>query len=120
MECLKCRRETQAGEIFCPECLTVMAASPVKQDTPVILPRRETLKRGTAGKKTAKPEEIIAKLRKKLSRLRIAVAVLSVLLALCVGALGFFAYREWSRPDLGSNYSTIATESTGSAETAAP
>lgn len=112
MECLKCRRETQAGEVFCPDCLKVMAASPVKPDTLVILPRQNPRKRNIPQKKALKPDELLAKLRKSIFRLRIAVAALSVLLAVCVGLLGFFAYREWNRPNLGSNYSTIATSST--------
>lgn len=120
MECLKCRRETQAGEVFCPECLKVMAASPVKPGTPVTLPRRDSLRRPVPQKKAMKPEEVIAKLRKKIRLLLIAVVVLGLLLAASLGCIGFFAYREWTRPDLGSNYSTISTETSQPSAPAQP
>lgn len=112
MACLKCGRETAPKEVFCAECQKVMAASPVKPDTPVVLPRRDNVEKKAPPKKQSKPEEVIGKLRKSVKRLRIAVTILSVLAAILASCLGMLAYQLWQKPDIGFNYSTV-TEETG-------
>ena len=42
MDCLKCGKETEEKNVFCADCLAVMARYPVKPGTPVQLPRRAT------------------------------------------------------------------------------
>ena len=113
MDCLKCARQTQGKEVFCPDCLAVMAASPVKPDTPVVLPQRKAKTTRTPQKKLPKAEEIISQLQKKVKALWITVAVLAILLCTAVGSLAVMLYQEWSEPEIGSNYSTFSsTEAT--------
>lgn len=112
MQCLKCGRETKNREVFCPDCLEVMAAAPVKPDTPVILPERDKLAKRTPKKKQPKAEKIIAQLNKKVRRLWIAVAVLAVLFSASFGALAYLVYRDYTQPAIGSNYNTVSTETT--------
>lgn len=113
MDCLKCGRQTKDKEVFCPDCLAVMAVSPVKSDTPVILPQRKASTPRSAQKKIPKAEEIITQLQKKLKALRIAVAVLLILFTIAAGGLGVMLYQQWSEPEMGSNYSTFtSTEAT--------
>lgn len=113
MECLKCGRQTSAKEVFCDECLKVMAANPVKPDTPVILPRRDRTERRVPAKKQPKPEEIIAQLHKTIKGLWIAIAILGILLTACAGSLGVVLYQKWTQPEIGSNYSTIFSDPGG-------
>ena len=40
MQCMKCGREIQAGDVFCPECLSEMEQYPVKPGTPVHIPKQ--------------------------------------------------------------------------------
>ena len=40
MDCMKCGRETEHENVFCPDCLTEMEKYPVRPDTVVLLPRR--------------------------------------------------------------------------------
>lgn len=112
MQCLKCGRDTQDKEVFCPDCLRVMASSPVKPDAVVNLPHRAPVKKQAPAKKPPKPEAVIARLNKSVRRLRIAVAILCVLFALTTGALSFFLYQSYSQPDIGSNYNTISSDPT--------
>lgn len=109
MDCLKCGRETQKNEVFCPDCLTQMAASPVKPDTPVVLPQRIPKDRRTSQKKTVKPEELIVQLQTKVKHLWITVAVLAIALTAAAGSLAVMLYQEWTEPEMGSNYSTFAS-----------
>lgn len=109
MECLKCGRETQGKDVFCPGCLKVMAASPVKAGTTVTLPQRDKIARKSQSRKQIKPEEQIARLKSTVRRLRIAVAVLAVSLAVVAGAFVFRLAQPQDAPSLGQNYNTSDT-----------
>ena len=114
MDCLKCGRQTQTKNVFCPACLGDMSNYPVKQDTPVILPHPRNQERRLQPKPALKPEAVIAQLQLKLKRLWISVAVLAIFLTAVSGALVVMLYRQINPPDLGSNYSTFSsTEETG-------
>ena len=39
MHCLKCGKQTKSEHVFCPGCLTVMEAYPVKPDVHIQLPK---------------------------------------------------------------------------------
>lgn len=43
MNCLKCGREIEEGQVFCNDCLVQMAKYPVKPGTAVQLPSAEAL-----------------------------------------------------------------------------
>ena len=59
MGCIKCGKKTKQDQTFCPQCLKVMEAYPVKADVHVQLPSRpaEPAKK-PARKKRAIPPEI--------------------------------------------------------------
>ena len=66
MVCMKCGRKCKENQVFCLECLAVMADYPVKPGTPIQLPIRQqtpTLSGKAQKKKQRKPEEQILRLR---------------------------------------------------------
>ncbi len=106
MECMKCGRPTEENQVFCPDCLAVMAQSPVKSGTPVLIPQRPERVR-VPPTKEEKPEEIIQKLELRIRKLRRAVALLLVLVLGCVGFLVYHFYEtNHDLPAIGQNYST--------------
>lgn len=113
MECMKCGRETAEGEIFCKECLTQMKKYPVQTNTPVVIPKREELRRKAPQKKVPKPEEQIAHMNQIIVRLRKWISILSVLLVLTALALGYVIWSHSEDPEMGSNYSTITDSEEG-------
>lgn len=113
MNCLKCGRPTKEKNVFCQDCLTEMERYPVKPDTPVVLPKRQIKERRNHGKKPIRSEEIIEQLQRRLRILRRGVVVLATLLILITGLLAIQLIRQWTREEMGSNYSTITpTETT--------
>lgn len=90
MNCLKCGREIEEGQVFCNDCLVQMAKYPVKPGTAVQLPSRGS---AAAAKK-------------------VRVRVLSVLLAVCVVLLIVLSvvtlrYMSTNRLLPGQNYSAV-------------
>lgn len=113
MGCLKCGRATEQNQVFCPDCLKVMQANPVKPDTPVHLYRREVAEKKAIQKRQVKPEEQIQQLQKINRRLTIAVVALAIVFVSVTSALGFLLYRSATSPAIGQNYNTVNTSSTG-------
>lgn len=117
MNCIKCGRETAEDQVFCEFCLEVMEKYPVKPGTAVHIPARtvetETKKNQPRKKPALSPSEQVLRLKKKLLRARIALAVL---LLLC-GGLCFVIGRTVQELDfqrlLGQNYSTAETKPQG-------
>ncbi len=108
MACLKCGKKTKDAQVFCPACLTVMEAHPVKNDVPIQLPNRKerTLPKRTGRKRRVlSPEEQLSLLKKRQLRL---IAVI-VLLALLLGAAVSLLIVTLTAPEeleWGSHYST--------------
>ena len=111
MNCMKCGRETGKDQVFCSQCLELMAERPVKADVTVQLPRRKAAppKKAPPKKKVRTPEEQILQLKRKNRWLTAAVGffvTISLLLAfLCVD---YFRQLDVQR-FLGKNYSTVET-----------
>ena len=111
MNCVKCGREIGEDQVFCELCLSEMETYPVKPGTAIHIPARqpveEAKKTRTKRVVVLTPSEQVLKLKKKVRRLRIAVAVL---LLLC-GSLGYAIGRAVVELDfqrlLGQNYSII-------------
>ena len=117
MQCFKCGREIQAGDVFCGDCLTDMEKYPVKPGTPVLIPKRpETVppKKQAPRRPAAVPEEQVKRLK---HRLRLVSALLALTLTIG-GALAWLGYNyivelRSKRPP-GQNYSsTVITAPTG-------
>ena len=106
MNCLKCGREIEEGQVFCNDCLVQMAKYPVKPGTAVQLPSR-----GSA----AAAKKVHARRRGKTAleeQLKVRVRVLSVLLAVCVVLLIVLSvvtlrYMSTNRLLPGQNYSAV-------------
>ena len=106
MNCMKCGRETQSGQVFCPSCLEDMSAYPVKPGTPVSIPKRPQKKAPEPVKKD-KPEETIFRLRKSIRIWRFTALILFLLLAASVSLLGWhYATTDHGGFSIGQNYST--------------
>ena len=78
MYCMKCGRELKDKQVFCPECLTIMADYPIKPDTPILLPTRHSALPNPAKspkKKARKPEEQVLRLRSTVRWLTLALLV---------------------------------------------
>lgn len=103
--CLKCGKETEATQVFCPECLEQMSRYPVRPGTPVHLPIRPAVSERTVARKRERtPSQTIAELQTLIRWLTVTIAVLSVLL--CATA-GFLIHTLDKKPDtdiIGRNY----------------
>ena len=108
MNCMKCGREISLGQVFCKDCLTDMARHPVAPDTPVPVfdPHANASLNLTTAPRKVKPDEQIAKLRKRIKILTIAltatVLVFSILTALLINQLN----QKMDAAAPGQNYST--------------
>ena len=117
MLCMKCGREIEPEQVFCPECLAEMEKYPVKPGTVVQLPkhtppspvRKQITHRHTPQEN---PEEQIKKLKRLVAALLCAL-ILSM--ATIVGLLYLGADHYWDSVEEflpGQNYSSV----TGPAE----
>lgn len=111
VNCLKCGREIEEGQVFCNDCLVQMAKYPVKPGTAVLLPSRGSAavsKKVHSRRRTkAAPEEQLKALKK---RIRILSALLSVCVVLLI-VLSVVTIRYMSANRLlpGQNYSAVTT-----------
>lgn len=117
MNCLKCGRKLEDGQVFCTDCLFQMEKYPVKPGTAVILPSRDEPASARKAVFHFRPalsqEDHLRNLKRRVHRLTLALAILLLLFA----GLAFYTghlLRSQSRPRPGQNYSSVTTsESTG-------
>ena len=111
MNCAKCGREIQEGQVFCPICLEEMEGYPVKPGIVVHIPKRvdeEDDKTSLSWKRPVlSPEEQVRKLKKKLLWLRLAVATLLIAGGVLCFILGKAVTELDVRGIIGQNYSTV-------------
>ena len=110
MNCMKCGRDIEEGQVFCEKCLEAMKQYPVRPGIVIQLPHRKE------GAPVKKPyvrrrgeillEEQIRRLKKRLIRLRIAFAVIIVLFAGFVAAAAYHLIED-DHILPGQNYSLI-------------
>lgn len=111
MNCMKCGREFEGDQAFCPKCLELMAQRPVKSDIVIKLPnRRETaVKKAAPRKRIRTAEEQIRRLKRINSRLVIALCLMTLVAGLLASlSIDFFRQLDVQRL-LGQNYSTVET-----------
>ena len=106
-KCPKCGRDAAENMAFCPECLAEMEKYPVKPGVVVLLPQHEkTPKPSKRRHNTTPPEEQLAKLKKRISALTLAL----VLALGAAGILGWMAATDFleDKPVKlpGQNYSS--------------
>ena len=109
VNCLKCGREIEEGQVFCNDCLVQMAKYPVKPGTAVQLPSRGS---AAVSKKVHPRRRSKTVPEEQLKALKIRVRILSALLALCVVLLIVlsvvtFRYMSANRLLPGQNYSAV-------------
>ena len=119
MQCMKCGRDLEPGQVFCEDCREVMAQYPVKPGIVVQLPRRvETPAKKQASRRRSMmtPEEQNHILRRSVRWLAMLVALLLVAV-IGLSWLSVRLYRESEVKVLpGQNYYSSAS----SQETKAP
>lgn len=119
MNCMKCGRETEPGNVFCEECLADMEKYPVKPDTAVQLPRRQDsgFPKKARGRRRAAPtpEEQVKRLKRRVRLLAFFLAVALILLTV-FGALGVRYLRKDRGFLPGQNYSAVDSASQPAAE----
>ena len=110
MNCMKCGREVEEGQVFCLDCLKEMEKYPVRPGTVVLLPKRTDSafqKKAPAKRRTAPTsEEQVRSLKVRLRMVTVFWMVTLVLLA----ALLYPSVRdliEDQKIQPGQNYTSI-------------
>lgn len=105
MYCMKCGREIPDGQVFCQDCLAMMATYPIAPGTHVQIPKRPA-KAPEKKVKALPPAVQIHQLKKKLRRMTVAAVALLVI----VGALSVLLIQKWEDPQperpTGRNFTT--------------
>ena len=117
MNCMKCGREIDEPQVFCPDCLAEMEKYPVKPGTVVQLPYRPTYQ---TVKKLSQRRKPALSLEDQVKYLRRWVWALVMALVLAISLLAGMVYMTWKQQTEkverlpGQNYSsaTSATNST--------
>ncbi len=112
MNCMKCGREIEESQVFCAECLEVMAKYPVKPGIAIQLPHRKDApvlkKMHIKRRQTPTPEEQIQRLRKRVRTFVILwIVTLALLAATIYPTMQYFFGEDILLP--GQNYTTITT-----------
>ncbi len=107
MQCLRCGRETEEGQVFCFACEALMTKHPVKPNTVVTIHERSVRERNAVPRKSVRPEEDIDQLRRTIMQLRLWVCMLMAALMLCVAVLTWQELTREEKPAIGQNYSSI-------------
>ncbi len=97
VQCLKCGRKIQDGQVFCEGCLQVMQTYPVKPGTAVQLPKHREIseeKKKATRHRTQSPAEQNVQLRGTIRKLRTAIVLLVLLLGVAVAALVFVVMKK--------------------------
>ena len=104
---MKCGREIEERQVFCPDCLAHMAQNPVKPGTVVKLPPRHAAplakRRSFIRKRELKPEDQIIRQRTIIRRLTLLL-IAAVLLLIAAGFLLLWMFKLKNIvdiPDLG-------------------
>ena len=112
MNCLKCGRDIEEGQLFCNSCLEGMQKYPVKANTAVQLPHHDensTNKKSSAKRRQAPTtEEKLQTAKRFLRRILILwLITLGLLIASLYPAVQFLLGETIRLP--GQNYSTFST-----------
>lgn len=108
MECMKCGRSIDPGQVFCESCLKGMEAYPVRPGTPITLPRRTATpsKKAQPRRRALTHEELTVIQRKTIKRLWVALLCTLLCLAVSVALMLHFASNQEVHSNIGQNYNT--------------
>ena len=109
MQCLRCGREIDEGQVFCFLCESVMVRHPVKPNTVVTIPERPAAAPSSpvSRKPQPQPAEDTSHLHRTILQLRLWVCMLMAALMLCVGVLTWQELTREQKPAIGQNYTSI-------------
>ena len=114
MNCLKCGVEIPERQCFCDRCRASMEGYPIRSDVPVFIPKRQAVPAPKRQRRTIKPEEQIARLRKSNRALRILAGVL-LLVVLAFSGVAVLHFRgSHTGPAKGQNFNTSGETTIGS------
>ena len=104
MNCLKCGKEINDGQVFCANCLQAMEQYPVKPDAAIHLPNR-VAKPVAKQRRSRRRRNKDAQLRhvRKVVRILIAVVILLTLL-LATTAAALVVTLQQKDSNIGKNY----------------
>ena len=109
MQCMKCGRDLDPGQVFCKICREDMEQYPVKPGTVVLLPHyvRQTQPPKRVVKRVLSQEEQIRRLKKRTRSMAFLLA-LALACAISFGMLALYLYAEYEDKFLpGQNYSVV-------------
>ena len=109
MGCLKCGCKVSSRSFFCDTCNADMAPYPVKPNTPIQIPVRETPEKRPARREPT-PAEQLAKLRRIIRALCWVIAVLALLLSAASLLLLHTLDKPSETSEIGRNYTTIIAD----------
>ncbi len=108
MQCMKCGRDVEAGEVFCELCREDMGKYPVKSGTVVVIPQRPER---NAPKRPAKRQLTLEEQLIKCRKMNRILAVLLVIYMIVAAGLSFLLLSLDGKYEgkhlLGQNYSVI-------------
>ena len=106
-KCLKCGIEIKERSAFCPKCLAVLDAYPVKPGTVVhLLPRPKRTELKADAFQESEEKARLAVMRRRVRWLVAVTLVLSALLLLSTGLLAESIMSKPETPPIGRNYTT--------------
>lgn len=110
MNCMKCGRDMEPGQVFCSRCLETMGRYPVSPSTVVILPRRDESQRRSPARRKLPPtmEQQLKRSRRRSRRLAVLLA-LAILGMLALGAILVLDRLQGQQLLPGQNYFVIET-----------
>ena len=109
MNCLKCGKATEDGQVFCPQCQEKMARHPVKPGAVIHLTQRIvplTDKKSATKVREDAPQDQLLQLRKLIRWLIATITLLSLLLCATAGMLVQTLTKDNVTPAIGRNYTT--------------
>lgn len=106
MNCLKCGKEIKDDQVFCPHCLDIMKAYPVKPQSHIHLPHRtpEPVVRKSRFKRRSMSTEEQLQHAKKAVRSLMGLVVLLTLILVLLGATLTHSLLNQDDSNLGKNY----------------
>ena len=107
MNCMKCGREVDEGQVFCGECVASMEHEPINMNTPVLIPVQPP-KKSSPRRQVVNPEEEVKRLEKLNQNLFL---ILMLLFTTTLLLLGYVFNQEVLQvvDELGKNYHVIET-----------
>ena len=115
MNCMRCGRDIEEGQVFCPICLEEMAKYPVNPATAIVLPVRKAKAAPKKARRKAPPppEELLKRARVRIRRLFVLwLLTLALFLAAAAAAIHLWEVPvEQFRPGQNYSSSTAPTQS---------